>query len=93
MVKTVEEMETENIPQQEPAKDDGLVLASDVLPERIPILPIRPRPFSRACRFRSISRGNMSPRSSTPLKFHPRRWDSCSCATCMVRTLLRISTR
>jgi len=38
-------MPNENIPQPEGEKDASLVLASEVLPERIPILPIGPRPF------------------------------------------------
>src|SRR5512143_1738877 len=43
--KTVTEAEAESRPEAEAGEKPSLVLASEILPERIPILPLRPRPF------------------------------------------------
>ncbi len=43
--KAVVEAEPETQPKPQEPEKPGLVLATEILPERIPILPIRPRPF------------------------------------------------
>jgi ATP-dependent Lon protease len=45
MASSPEEKENAIPAEPETTKDAGLILATDILPERLPILPIRPRPF------------------------------------------------
>ena len=42
---TAKETEEEKIAAPEGSENSGLVLVSDVMPETLPILPIRPRPL------------------------------------------------